>query len=288
MQKEGEPTLLSPDIVGEEKKPDDTLTILADLSQGTADAIPIKVKPSVFSRLEETLNKKGFTTKQVATGIFVVSLAVGAGIAAKKIIEKKKEAERPLTDEEFESFKGIVERNYEDVFRYLGFGLAGQPKNAEDLSQKVFLKALTAYRSFKPDPELENPEKSWVLRIAHNTLANFYRDEGRKLKKTTELYSEDDEGEEQELILVDPVYSSLHSLEENFDETSTEIGQLRNGIHGLNDDAKLLLYLKHVEGLDNREAGYVLGRTEGAIKSLYSRSLDKLRENLGSTRNEDL
>lgn len=258
----------------------DNLTILADLSQGTTDAIPIKVKPGVFSRLEETLNNKGFTTKQVATGIFVVGVAVGIGMAAKKAIEHKREMERPMTDEEFENLKGVVERNYEDVYRYLSFGLAGQPENAEDLSQKVFLRAIQSYRSFKPKEDLEDPEKSWLLRIAHNTLANFYRDEGRKLKKTIELYKEDDEGEEQELVLVDPLYSSLHSIEEVTEEPSEEVNQLRIGIHALSEDAKLLLYLKHVEGLDNKESGYVLGRTEGAIKSLYSRSLEKLRGGL--------
>jgi RNA polymerase sigma-70 factor (ECF subfamily) len=38
--------------------------------------------------------------------------------------------------------------------------------------------------------------------------------------------------------------------------------------------------LKHVEGLTNAEIGEVMGRTEGAIKSLYHRTLVTLREDL--------
>jgi RNA polymerase sigma-70 factor (ECF subfamily) len=38
--------------------------------------------------------------------------------------------------------------------------------------------------------------------------------------------------------------------------------------------------LKHVEGLSNAEIGAVLGRSEGAIKSLYHRTLLALRREL--------
>ncbi|OGM28506.1 hypothetical protein A2962_00795 [Candidatus Woesebacteria bacterium RIFCSPLOWO2_01_FULL_39_61] len=256
------------------------LTILADLSQGAGEAIPIKIKPEVFNRLGETLNKKGLTTKQVATGIFVVGLAVGAGIAAKSMIEKKRESDRPLTDAEFERFKDKVNENYEDIFRFVAFGLKGQGQDTEDLTQRVFLKAYESYSNFKPDPKLENPERSWFFRIAHNLLANHYRDEGRRQKHTVETLSYED-GEEREMVLVDPVYSSMHSLESTQEVLPEKVSKLRAGIDKLTEDAKLLLYLKHVEGSKNTEIGYVLGRSEGAVKSLYKRTLNNLKEDFG-------
>jgi len=43
-------------------------------------------------------------------------------------------------------------------------------------------------------------------------------------------------------------------------------------------DRQQLLILKFVERLSNAEIGQIMGRTEGAIKSLYHRTLNSLRE----------
>jgi RNA polymerase sigma-70 factor (ECF subfamily) len=43
------------------------------------------------------------------------------------------------------------------------------------------------------------------------------------------------------------------------------------------------LILKFVEHLSNAEIGQVMGRTEGAIKSLYHRTLLALRDELGQS-----
>jgi RNA polymerase sigma-70 factor (ECF subfamily) len=45
-------------------------------------------------------------------------------------------------------------------------------------------------------------------------------------------------------------------------------------------DRQELLILKFVERLPNAEIGRVMGRSEGAIKSLYHRTLVSLRRNL--------
>jgi RNA polymerase sigma-70 factor (ECF subfamily) len=52
-------------------------------------------------------------------------------------------------------------------------------------------------------------------------------------------------------------------------------------IHNLPEDRKELLILKHVEGLTNSEIGQIMDRTEGAIKALYHRTLESLRDEHG-------
>ena len=52
-------------------------------------------------------------------------------------------------------------------------------------------------------------------------------------------------------------------------------------INKLPDDRKELLILKHVEGLTNYEIGQIMDRTEGAIKALYHRTLESLRDEYG-------
>jgi RNA polymerase sigma-70 factor (ECF subfamily) len=58
--------------------------------------------------------------------------------------------------------------------------------------------------------------------------------------------------------------------------------QVRAAIRRLDPDRQSLLVLKFGDGLSNDEIGMVLGRSEGAIKSLYHRTLIALRDDLGS------
>ena len=51
-------------------------------------------------------------------------------------------------------------------------------------------------------------------------------------------------------------------------------------IERLPDERQQLLYLKFVSGLSNAEVGDILDRTEGAIKSLYHRTLIALRDDI--------
>ncbi len=51
-------------------------------------------------------------------------------------------------------------------------------------------------------------------------------------------------------------------------------------VRGLPADRQQLLILKFVERLPNAEIAEIMGRTEGAIKSLYHRTLHSLREGL--------
>jgi RNA polymerase sigma-70 factor (ECF subfamily) len=58
--------------------------------------------------------------------------------------------------------------------------------------------------------------------------------------------------------------------------------KLRQLLSGLSEDRKTLLILKFVEKMPNAEIAKVLGRSEGAIKVLYHRTLLSLREKAGS------
>ena len=60
-------------------------------------------------------------------------------------------------------------------------------------------------------------------------------------------------------------------------QTEEQDGLLRI-IRGLPEDRQQLLILKFVQHLSNAEIGQIMGRTEGAIKSLYHRTLISLRE----------
>ncbi len=53
-------------------------------------------------------------------------------------------------------------------------------------------------------------------------------------------------------------------------------------IRSLPAERQTLLILKFVEHLSNAEIGQIMGRSEGAVKSLYHRTLLSLRDQIGS------
>jgi len=55
---------------------------------------------------------------------------------------------------------------------------------------------------------------------------------------------------------------------------------LAEAIRQLDGERQELLVLKFTEGLTNAEIGAIMGRSEGAIKSLYHRTLLALRRDL--------
>ncbi|MBE0689416.1 MAG: sigma-70 family RNA polymerase sigma factor, partial [Anaerolineae bacterium] len=63
-------------------------------------------------------------------------------------------------------------------------------------------------------------------------------------------------------------------------EDKQEREALLAAIRRLPEDRQRLLILKFVDGLSNAEIGGIMERTEGAIKSLYHRTLLSLRDDL--------
>jgi RNA polymerase sigma-70 factor (ECF subfamily) len=67
---------------------------------------------------------------------------------------------------------------------------------------------------------------------------------------------------------------------ESVAELEYDVRLLRDVIRTLDSARQELLVLKFTEGLTNREIGTIMGRSEGAIKSLYHRTLVELREKM--------
>lgn len=100
------------------------------------------------------------------------------------------------------------------------------------------------------------------MSIAHNLLVNWYRDRGRR-PPTASLDAAVD-------IPAD-VPEPGSSLERN--ELTL---QVRSAVERLAPDRQQLISLKYVDGLSNAEIGRIMGRTEGAVKSLHHRTLQQL------------
>jgi RNA polymerase sigma-70 factor (ECF subfamily) len=187
----------------------------------------------------------------------------------KKKITPQKE---PLTDEnavklavngDADAFSYIYEKNVTRIYNYIYYRI-GSEDDAEDLTARVFHRAFGHIEKYQ---EKGVPFTAWLYRIAHNLTANWYRDTQRR----------------KEISLEDQL-DLPHQGEppERQVERTQEKEILMKAIRRLPPDRQQLILLKYLEDLTNGEIAVIMGRTEGAIKSLYHRSLISLREEISS------
>lgn len=160
-----------------------------------------------------------------------------------------------------EAFGELYERYVEKIYNYIYYR-TGNHHDAEDLTARVFHRAMGHIESYT---ERGVPFQAWLYRIAHNLVANWHRDRGRR-----------------KVIPLDEfIAASLHTdTAEHQAEDKEEREALLSAIRQLPEERQQLLVLKFVEQLSNAEIGVIMDRTEGAIKSLYHRTLIALRDDL--------
>lgn len=135
--------------------------------------------------------------------------------------------------------------------------------DAEELTSRTFLNALAHLDGYRGGGAKFGP---WLMQIAHNLLANWYRSRGRR----PAAVALDDA-----LAVPADTPGPESSL-----ETSEEIRRVREAVRALSADRQELLALKYVEGHTNAEIGRRMGRSEGAIKALHHRTLLQLQDAL--------
>lgn len=160
-----------------------------------------------------------------------------------------------------EAFGILYERHVERIYSYIYYR-TGNQQDAEDLTARTFFKALDHIDRYS-DRGL--PFSAWLYRIAHNLLANWHRDRSRR----------------KELSLDDHIpHGQIYGGPERQAEAQEERQALLSAIRRLPQDRQQLLLLKFMERMPNAQIGEIMGRSEGAIKSLYHRTLIALREDL--------
>lgn len=174
-----------------------------------------------------------------------------------------------------EAFGQLYEQYVSRIYNYIYYRI-GNMHEAEDLTARVFFRAMRRISDYQ-DRGL--PVSAWLYRIAHNLVANWHRDRGRRPEVPLE---------ESTTLITHPEHPELTML------YSEEREGLLKVIRKLPAERQQLLILKFVEHLSNAEIGQIMGRTEGAVKSLYHRTLLTLRSDMQGrqvdelTRNVDL
>ena len=161
-----------------------------------------------------------------------------------------------------DAFGALYAKYIDQIYNYIYYRTSNG-KDAEDLCSRVFIRALNHIERYE---DRGYPFSAWLYRIAHNLVINWYRDQEKaEVISLSEQY---------------PPPRMAGSIEDRI-EREDEKDALLRVISNLPEDRKELLILKHVEGLTNSEIGQIMDRTEGAVKALYHRTLESLRDDYG-------
>ena len=160
-----------------------------------------------------------------------------------------------------EAFGQLYELYVDRIYNYVYYR-TGNAADAEDLTARIFVRAMQHIGRYRDQGV---PFSAWLYRIAHNLVANWHRDRSRR-----------------KIISLDDI--AQWRMSDDSPEFTTQLLQdkemLLAAILRLPADRQELLILKFVERLPNAEIGDIMDRSEGAIKSLYHRTLLALREDL--------
>jgi RNA polymerase sigma-70 factor (ECF subfamily) len=166
-----------------------------------------------------------------------------------------------LAKEEPEVFGTLYERYVGNIYNYIYYR-TGNHHDAEDLTARTFQRAM---RHFPRYVDRGAPFSAWLYRIAHNVVANWHRDRSRQRVISLEDI---------------PVPAVKREDPAAIAQEKDQQEELLEAVRRLPADRQQLLVMKFVEQMSNIEIARVMGRTEGAIKSLYHRTLVALRADL--------
>ncbi len=157
-----------------------------------------------------------------------------------------------------ERFSALYRAHLRDVYSYAYYRV-GNHHDAEDLTEQTFLQA---YRHFERAlrESAGRPMRPWLIRIAHNLAANLYRDRSRRPQSPLDE---------------DSTVATPHSTEDLVSGRD-ELARVLEGVKVLPDDRREALIMRFALGMDNREIGRALGRSDGATKVLIHRAIRQL------------
>src|SRR5213083_3168776 len=173
----------------------------------------------------------------------------------RRLVDRAQQGEREALEELY-----LV--HFDRIYSYLHMSV-GNRHDAEDLTTQTFLKMLESIRRFRWKSA---PFSAWLFRIAHNLAMDHFRATRRWQPEEEVPEPSEAESSAEEAALQSIGRKSMLQLIEN-----------------LSHEQKQVLTLKFVFNFSNGEAATILGKTEGAVKSLQHRALASLHKQISSS-----
>ncbi|BCJ85851.1 RNA polymerase sigma factor [Effusibacillus dendaii] len=157
-----------------------------------------------------------------------------------------------------ELFASLYDEYFNKVNRYLRYRI-GNYWDADDVTATVFSKSFEACRQ-KGIPEHFGP---WIFRVAHNAYVDYLRTNGRSVKADQEMHDQ----------LSDGVWETEEKV-----IAKENVQMLDQMLRQLPDEYRDAVLMKYIADLKICEIAVVLEKSEGAVKTLLYRAMQKLRQ----------
>ncbi|MFI6446268.1 ECF subfamily RNA polymerase sigma factor, BldN family [Kitasatospora sp. NPDC050543] len=158
---------------------------------------------------------------------------------------------------ESEAFGGLYDHYADTVYRYIYYRV-GSRAAAEDLTSETFLRALRRIGTFTWQGR---DFGAWLVTIARNLVADHFKSSRFRLEVTTGEMLDSNECERS------PEDSVLESLSN---------AALLEAVRRLNPQQQECVTLRFLQGLSVAETARIMGKNEGAIKTLQYRAVRTL------------
>jgi RNA polymerase sigma-70 factor (ECF subfamily) len=152
--------------------------------------------------------------------------------------------------------------------------------SADDVLQQAYITAVRRIREFEPRSLAEF--HAWLTRIADYCLSDLVRSQRCQKRGGGRVMADLPVGQRDASVI------GLLELIARDTRTPTRVASLQEAIVALEDamstlphDQRTALSLRHLEGLSVAATAESMGRTEGAVKMLCNRAIERLREQLG-------
>ncbi len=153
------------------------------------------------------------------------------------------------------AFEQFYKANIDRIYRYVFFRVGHNNEVAQDLVSEIFMKALRHFHTY--DEKIS--KSAWIYRIAHNHLANYFRDKKPQVDVDDVKYS----------LVGEDGRETIIQKEETL--------QLYEALDDLEPDDRNLVTLKYIQGYSYKEMAQILGKTATGLKVATHRAIKKLR-----------
>ncbi|MCL6531802.1 MAG: sigma-70 family RNA polymerase sigma factor [Armatimonadetes bacterium] len=158
------------------------------------------------------------------------------------------------------AFAQIVNLYADKLYNYI-VRMLGNPHDAEDVLQEVFLRAYQGLPSFDGRASLS----TWLFRIAHNLCIDHYRKQERRVKTVSIYQDNPDEADEGAEEWEFPDTQTPDPMQAVLDRELQEV--VERALESLSPKLKSVLLLYDMEGLSYEEISQSLGIPMGTVKS---------------------
>lgn len=149
------------------------------------------------------------------------------------------------------AFGELYELHFDRIYRYV-FSQVRARTDTQDIVAETFFKALRAIHSYTPS---EKPFAAWLYSIARNCTVDHFRRSRR------------------EVVVGNPTWGGQDSPLELVEEKEL----IERALQHLTSEQQEVLRLHYLEDMKFKDIARMVNKTEGAVKALALRALNRLR-----------